>query len=155
MVYYSGGTPQTVLRFSGYKRRLSESWWAVEVETHAENCFLTGKSYPSLLNRFFPSIDHHKKQEEFQVNSKIQQINTRQHANLHQPSVNATKYQKEVHCIAVKVCNMLPFYIKAESDNSKKFKALLKKYLRENLFYSLDEYFERQVKFWHVIWIDT
>jgi len=42
---------------------------------------------------------------------------------------------------------MLPFYIKAESDNSKKFKALLKKYLCENFFYSLDEYFERQVKF--------
>jgi len=41
------------------------------------------------------------------------------------------------------VFNMLPFYIKAESDNQKKFKALLQKYLRENSFYSLDEYFER------------
>jgi len=28
-------------------------------------------------------------------------------------------------------------------------------YLRENSFYSLDEYFERKVKFWHMIWIDT
>jgi len=37
---------------------------------------------------------------------------------------------------------MLPFYIKAEVDNSKKFKAVLQKYLRENSFYSLDEYFE-------------
>jgi hypothetical protein len=44
--------------------------------------------------------------------------------------------------------NMLPFYIKAESDNpKKKFKALLQKYLRKNCFYSLDEYFELQVKF--------
>jgi len=42
---------------------------------------------------------------------------------------------------------MLPFYTKAESDNPKKFKALLQKYLRDNSFYSLDEYFERQVKF--------
>jgi len=50
---------------------------------------------------------------------------------------------------------MLPFYIKAESDNPKKITALLQKYLRENSFYSLDEYFERQVKFWHMIWIDT
>ena len=39
---------------------------------------------------------------------------------------------------------MLPFYIKAESDNPKNFKALLQKYLRENSFYSLDEYFELQ-----------
>jgi len=37
---------------------------------------------------------------------------------------------------------MLPFYIKAEVDNPKKFKAVLQKYLHENSFYSLDEYFE-------------
>ena len=36
---------------------------------------------------------------------------------------------------------MLPFYIKAEVDNPKKFKAVLQKYLHENSFYSLDEYF--------------
>jgi hypothetical protein len=56
---------------------------------------------------------------QFQVNSEIPQINTRQHANLYQPSVNATKYQKGVYCIGVKVFNMLSFYIKAESDNQK------------------------------------
>jgi len=49
---------------------------------------------------------------------------------------------KAVHCIGVKVFNMLPFYIKAEVDNPKKFKAVLQKYLCENSFYSLDEYFE-------------
>jgi len=55
-----------------------------------------------------------------QVNSEIHQINTRQHANLHQPWVNATNYKKGVHCIGVKVPNMLSFYIKPESDNPKK-----------------------------------
>ena len=64
--------------------------------------------------------------------------------NLHQPSVNVTKYQTDVHCIGVKVFNMLQFYIKAESDNPKKFKVLLQKYLCENSFYSLDEYFQLQ-----------
>ena len=88
-----------------------------------------------------------KNKNQSQVNSEIHQINTRQHVNLHQPSVNATKYQKGVHCIGVKVFGMLPFYIKAESDNPKKFKALLQKYLCENSFFSLVEYFERQVKF--------
>jgi len=44
----------------------------------------------------------------------------------------------------VKVFNMLPFYIKADSDNPKKFKALLQTHLHENSFYSLDEYFELQ-----------
>jgi len=61
-----------------------------------------------------------RNKNQFQVNSEIHQINTRQHANLHQPSVNATKYQEGVHCIGVKVFNMLPFYIRAEADNSKK-----------------------------------
>jgi len=88
-----------------------------------------------------------RNKNQFQIHSEIHQINTRQRANLHQPSVNATKYQKGVYCVGVKVFNMLPFYIKAESDNPKKFKALLQKYLRENSFYSLDKYFELQVKF--------
>jgi len=37
---------------------------------------------------------------------------------------------------------MLPSYIKTESDNPKKFKFIVQKFLYENLFYSLDEYFE-------------
>jgi hypothetical protein len=61
-----------------------------------------------------------RNKNQFQVDSKIHQINTRQHANLHQPSVNVTKYQKAVHCIGVKVFNMLPLYIKAEVDTPKK-----------------------------------
>jgi len=83
-----------------------------------------------------------RNKNQFQVNSEIHQIDTRQHADLHQRSVNVTKYQKGVHCIRVKVFNMLPFHIKAEVDNPKKCKAVLQKYLRKNSFYSLDEYFE-------------
>jgi len=85
-----------------------------------------------------------RNKNQFQANSETHRINTRQHANLHQPSVNETKYQTDVHCIGVKVFNMLQFYIKAESDNPKKFKVLLQKYLCENSFYSLDEYFQLQ-----------
>jgi hypothetical protein len=39
---------------------------------------------------------------------------------------------------------MLPPYIKTESDNPKKFKVVLQKYLYENSYYSLDGYFELQ-----------
>jgi len=46
------------------------------------------------------------------VISEIYHIATRQHANIHQPSMNWTKYQKEVYSLGVKVFNMLPFYIK-------------------------------------------
>ena len=65
---------------------------------------------------------------QFQVNSEIYQINTRQQAKLHQTSVNATKHQKGVNCIGVKVFNMLNFYIKTESNNPNKFKAVLQEY---------------------------
>ena len=58
----------------------------------------------------------------FPVNSELQNIDTRQYANFHQPSVNLTKYQKGVYYLVVKVFNKLPTYIKIESDNPKKFK---------------------------------
>jgi hypothetical protein len=36
---------------------------------------------------------------------------------------------------------MLPPYVKTESDNPKEFKVVLQKFLRDNSFYSLEEYF--------------
>jgi len=55
--------------------------------------------------------------------------------------VNLTKYQNRVYCLGVKAFNTLPSYIKVESDNPKKFKLILEKFLYENSFYSVDEYF--------------
>jgi len=54
------------------------------------------------------------------------------------------KYQKGVYYLDVKVFNMLPSYIRTEFDNAKKFKVVLQKFLHENSFHSLDEYFELQ-----------
>jgi len=55
--------------------------------------------------------------------------------------VNLTKYQKGVYYLGVKVFNMLPTYVKIESDNPTKFKLVLQKCLYENSIYCLDEYF--------------
>jgi hypothetical protein len=44
--------------------------------------------------------------------SKVYHSDTRQHANFYQPSMNLTKYQKEVYCLGIKVFNVLPSYIK-------------------------------------------
>jgi len=55
-----------------------------------------------------------------------------------------TKYQKGVYYLGVKIFNMLPSYIKTESDNPKKFKLILQKFLYENSFYSLDKYLALQ-----------
>ena len=78
------------------------------------------------------------------IDSEIYHTNTRQHENLHQPSLNVTKYQKGVYYLDVKVFNMLPPYIKTECDNPKKFKVVLQKFLLDNSVYSLEEYFELQ-----------
>ena len=59
-------------------------------------------------------------------------IDTRQHTNFHQPSVNLTKYKKGVYYLGVKVFNKHPTYVKTESDNTKKFKLVLQKFLYEN-----------------------
>jgi hypothetical protein len=81
---------------------------------------------------------------QFWVNSEIHHINTRQHANFHQPSVNVAIYQKGVYYLGVKVFSALPSYIKTEFNNPKKFKVVLQKFLWEKFFYSLDEYFDLQ-----------
>jgi len=71
---------------------------------------------------------------QFLVNSEIYHIDTRQHANFHQPSVNLNKYQKGVYYLDVKVFNKLPTYITIESVIPKKFKLVLQKFLYENSF---------------------
>ena len=40
---------------------------------------------------------------------------------------------------------MLPSFTKIESNNPTKFKLILQKFLYENSFYSLDEYFELHI----------
>jgi len=53
-----------------------------------------------------------------------------------------SKYQKEVYYLGVNVFNMPHSCIKIESDNPKKFKLILQKFLYNSSFYSFDEYFE-------------
>jgi len=85
-----------------------------------------------------------RNRNQFLVSSEIYHIDTKQHANFHQLPVNSSRYQKGVNYLGVKVFNMVPSYIKIESDNPKEFKSILQKFLCENSFYSMDEYFELQ-----------
>ena len=58
------------------------------------------------------------------------------------PTVCRAKYQKGTGYMGVKVFNRLPINIKKEIDNPKKFRHILKNFLKEKSFYSLQEYFE-------------
>jgi len=53
-----------------------------------------------------------RNRSQFLVNSEIHHINTRQHTNFSQPSVNVAKHQKGVYYLGVKVFNALPSDIK-------------------------------------------
>jgi len=82
-----------------------------------------------------------KNNELYVRNDTIHNHNTRQNKNLHQPAANLTQYQNGVVYKGTKMYNNLPTYIKKESSNAKKFAKVLKKFLYENAFYSLDEFY--------------
>jgi hypothetical protein len=82
-----------------------------------------------------------KNEELFTTNNEIHSICTRQHLNFHQPSANLTKHHTGMYYMSLKIFNTLPLYIKKESDNPKEFESLLKKFLYENLFYFLEEFY--------------
>ena len=107
------GNSQTAQRSLGCKRRWSELWWAAEVETHVKKFYFNLEILP-LPSQYILSLLLFmiRNKNQFLINSGMYHTNTRQHANLHQPSVNVTKYQKGVYCLGVKVFNMLPPYIK-------------------------------------------
>lgn len=76
------------------------------------------------------------------VISEIYHIDTWQHANFNQHSVNLNKYHKGVCYLVLKVFNMLPSYINIECHNPKNFKLILQKFVFKNSFYSVDEHIE-------------
>ena len=80
--------------------------------THLENCFFTLEmlTLPSLyiLSLLLFVI---KSRNQSVTSSEIYHVDTRQHANFHQPSPNLAKYQKGMSRLGVKVFDMLPFCI--------------------------------------------
>ena len=77
----------------------------------------------------------------FVTNNEIHEHDTRQVHNLHLPPANLKKYQSGVFYMGIKLYNCLPAHIKEESNNIIKFESLLKKFLLDNTFYSLNEFY--------------
>jgi hypothetical protein len=82
-----------------------------------------------------------KNNELYVTNDTIHNHNTRQNKNLHQPEANLTQYQNGVLYKGTIMYNSLPTYIKEESVYVGKFAKVLKKFLCEKAFYSLDEFY--------------
>jgi hypothetical protein len=78
---------------------------------------------------------------QFRLNSEVHSINTRNNSDFFQPLSQLTVYQKGPLYMSIKVYNSLPQEIKNLSQNIKKFKSSLQRFLRQHSFYTLDEYF--------------
>jgi hypothetical protein len=83
-----------------------------------------------------------KNKDQFISNLQVHKINTRQTSDLYIPIANLTTYQTGVYYQGIKIYNHVPKAIKDLSSNKNKFKLALKKYLLDNSFYSLKEYFK-------------
>jgi hypothetical protein len=68
-------------------------------------------------------------------------IKTRNSYNLHSPLSHFTKYQKGVYYVGIRGFSHLPSSAKSVANKTKMFKKTLKRFLLDNSFYSIDEYF--------------
>ena len=84
-----------------------------------------------------------KHKDKFTFNIELHKINTHHKLDLHVPSANLTKVQKGVYYSGVILFNALPLGINKVAHNTNKFKHVLKKFLLKNLFYSVEEYMDR------------
>ena len=81
----------------------------------------------------------------FISNNEYHNINTGQKNDLHLPQVSLEMYQKGVYYAGIKIFNGLPKAIKDISSEPKKFKVTLKHCLLTHSFYSLDNFFSKQI----------
>ena len=80
-------------------------------------------------------------QENFQTNSSVHSINTRNKHHLHRPVANLSCFQKGASYYGIRIFNSLPRSITNLKNEKTQFKVALKKFLNANSFYSVDELF--------------
>jgi hypothetical protein len=76
----------------------------------------------------------------FTFNTSVHNINTRLKLKLHKPTARLTMYQRSAYYNSINIYNKLPDDLAELVLNKKCFLSLLKKYLTDKRFYSLEEY---------------
>jgi len=82
-----------------------------------------------------------RNRELFVINANVHNLPTRSHNDLHLPIANLSVFQKGVYFSGVKIFNNLPTNVKQTFYDFYKFKKALKRFLLDNSFYSLEEYY--------------
>jgi hypothetical protein len=80
-------------------------------------------------------------QENFQTNSSVHNINTRNKHHLHRPVANLSCFQKGASYSGIRNFNSLPRSITNLKNEKTHFKVALKKFLNAHSFYSVNELF--------------
>jgi hypothetical protein len=78
---------------------------------------------------------------------ELHKRNTCQNSDLHVPLVSLTNVQEGVYYSGITLFKSLPHNIKQVAHNINKFKQKLRKFIIVNYFYSVDEYFDWNIKF--------
>ena len=77
----------------------------------------------------------------FTKNLEVHNHDTRSANNFHLPITDLTRYQKGAHYAGIKIFNHHPTHIKSVGNEIQVFKKALKRFLLDNSFYPIDEYF--------------
>jgi hypothetical protein len=75
------------------------------------------------------------------TNQETHGLNTRHNTEFRFPTVRLTAFKERAYFMGMKIFNHLLTNIKILSNKIELFKAILKKYLLRQSFYSLEEYF--------------
>jgi hypothetical protein len=137
------GTSPHIKKILRMQKRIVRIMMGSRKEASCRNLFRNLKILP-LMSQYILSLMIFiiKNKSQFTVNSVIHNISTRQHTNLHQPTLNLTGYQQGIYYSGVRVYNNLPSHIKQLLDDPKNFELQLKKFLYLDSFCSLQEYFQ-------------
>jgi hypothetical protein len=88
-----------------------------------------------------------KKHLPFRRNLEVHNHDTRSAKNFHLPITNLTIYQKGAYDTGIKILNYLPTHIKNVANEIQVFKKTLKRFLLDNSFYSIEEYFNANKRY--------
>jgi hypothetical protein len=82
-----------------------------------------------------------RNRELFVINANVHNFPTRSHNYLHLPIANLSVFQKGVYFSGVQIFNNLPTDLTQTFYNVYKFKRAIKRFILDNSFNSLEEYY--------------
>ena len=80
-------------------------------------------------------------QENFQTNSSIHDMNTRNKHHLHTPNANLSCFKNSTFYAGIKIFSSLPCSLTIPKNEKATFNLALRKYIHTHSFYSVDEFF--------------